>query len=271
MSDALARIDVSCANGKTLAALSNLMRRRIEETGEAARESLAACAIQILVSLRAATKVAKPTAEEITLEDEAQLVPSYKAVRGKAKAIPCLRFRGSGARYETRRVIWAAKGKMEANGVFSFVDLHTEKKCYVVAPSADSARTAAQQAITKRANTRKGLAKLALGKLMHKTAITSQGNGGQAENAETRRISDTATYVQAASTGTGTGTGTATLTVYDNLRYALDALQGGQATVDVALQKAANKIAATINRQFAKDPFAEKIPTPFPDVRSRKQ
>jgi hypothetical protein len=54
-----------------------------------------------------------------------------------------------------------------------------------------------------------------------------------------------------------------------NLAYSVSALKNGAASIDVAMKKAANSTAQIINR-VGKLPFEERIHTPFPEVASRR-
>lgn len=266
MATAQAHITMT-ADGKPIAALQELIAKRIALTNESAREALAACAIQILVSLRAVTAVAK--AENPEVEAEACLYPSIWE-KGGAK-IPCLRVTGSKARFPVRSVVWTAKGaKLRTLQVFSFVDNHGEKsrKRYIVAPDAKSAQRAARDYIKRRVARHKGLAKLALGKLMSKAARTSKPVT-DAANQDTTRIAGEVT--RATSIGSGSGnSGHYTLTCEDNLDYALLALKGGQTAFDAACSKAANKIASVIKHKLADSFLKPNIDTPFPELRGRK-
>jgi hypothetical protein len=60
-----------------------------------------------------------------------------------------------------------------------------------------------------------------------------------------------------------------TLNLADRLNYAVDALKGGRASVDLALKKAANKTAGILAK-VAEKKFGEKISAPFPEVKGRK-
>ena len=255
------------ADGKPIAALQELIAKRIALTNESAKEALAACAIQILVSLRAVTAVAK--AENPEVEAEASLYPSIWE-KGGAK-IPCLRMAGSKARLPVRSVIWTGKGaKMRTLHVYSFLDNHgkTNRKRYIVATDAKAAKKAAKDFIRRRVARHKGLAKLALGKLMGKAAKTSKPVTSAA-NQDNARIAAEVTRATASGTGTGSS-GHYTLTCEDNLDYALLALKGGQAAFDAACGKAANKIASVIKHKLADSFLKPEIQTPFPELRGRK-
>ena len=56
----------------------------------------------------------------------------------------------------------------------------------------------------------------------------------------------------------------------DLLDYAKSALKGGESDVNVAMQKACNKIAATINYKCKDLLTFKKLDTPFPEVSKRR-
>ena len=138
----------------------------------------------------------------------------------------------------------------------------------IVAPESKAAQAIALKIVNRRISRNKGLAKFALGRLMNKTAQTSQGGTADKITASTRRIADEWTWTKSTAEGTANA-GRYSLTLADNLDYALQALKGGQAAVDLAVKKAANKIAATIQRKCANDFFLPPVGVPFPELRSR--
>lgn len=71
----MALVEVTCADGKPIAALSKLIEERSRWLNETAEQACAACMIDVLISLRAVTKVAKPNKNEIALS-ETPLKPS---------------------------------------------------------------------------------------------------------------------------------------------------------------------------------------------------
>lgn len=261
------RIDMT-ADGKPIEALQRLIAQRIQYTNESAKEALAACAIQILISLRAITAVAK--AQKVDMQIESALYASY--FKNGSVIIPCIRFKGSNARYmSNNKIIWETNGvKFKSCQVFSFVDKRGDnsRKYFIVAPDLKTARMVCNNFITKRINKHKGLAKFALGKLMNKASQTSK----PVSDNVTQETTNIANEVSNATTsGQGSGSyGNYSLTCEDNLDYAMTALNGGSSTFDMACQKAANKIASVLKRKIEGNFFAPTIETPFPELRSRK-
>ena len=56
----------------------------------------------------------------------------------------------------------------------------------------------------------------------------------------------------------------------DLLNYAMAALKGGEASLNEALMKAANKIASTIQHKASKLLLFEDIGVPFPEITQRR-
>lgn len=79
-----------------LSVLEELIAVRMKLLKQTASQALNATAVQLIKSLRAATKVAK--AEKIVLEDCQGLMMSFYS-HGKEKPRPCLRWRGSKVRF----------------------------------------------------------------------------------------------------------------------------------------------------------------------------
>ena len=120
MAQAQVHIEMT-ADGKPIEALQDLIAKRIQHTNESAKQALAACAIDILKSVRAITLVARP--QDVVISCNASLVPSFFIV-GKKK-IPCLRYKGSRARFypQGQKIIWASNGvKFSMCQVYQFTD-----------------------------------------------------------------------------------------------------------------------------------------------------
>ncbi len=88
--------------GRTLEEFAKLVEARKKYLNETTEQSIAACSINFLKSLRAQTNLAKPTKPFNTkVEAQNNLYLGFRATgKGKgAKKIPCLRVRGSNARF----------------------------------------------------------------------------------------------------------------------------------------------------------------------------
>ena len=266
----MVKISTSFGSGGTIGTLSKILQQRMQYMRETARDSIAATAIDVLRSLRTATKVAKPSTIKVQVERDAHLFPSFTS-RGGGKR-PCLRIVGTNARYEgTEKMLMGEKMPVKVQHVYRFTDTFSRKKTtyLIVAPSMGVAKKRAQAIARKRGMRYAGLAKRALGILMFKTNTKRVNDGTLNPLVEVKAEEITDKNETVRKVGEG---GTYTLTLTDNLKYALDAIKGGRSNVEVAFKKAANKVASIINRRISKGNFldAQKLPTPFPEVRQRR-
>lgn len=94
---------------------------------------------------------------------------------------------------------------------------------------------------------------------MHKVASTSLTDN---IDAAAQTVAEQNTNVVKQSTGFDSGR--YSLTMNDELRYALDALKGGQAEVNNCLQRAMNSITSIINNKCKNILGFEKLEIPFP-------
>lgn len=132
----------------------------------------------------------------------------------------------------------------------------------VTAASVADAKKTIKDRIARRLTAYKGLARRALGALMHKTANTSIVD---TVNQLCAKTADEQTHVKTTVSG-----GIHTMFLEDDLNYAIDALKGGRQAVDLAVKKASNKITSTINRRCKNLLDFKPLPLPFPEVKSRK-
>jgi len=115
----------------------------------------------------------------------------------------------------------------------------------------------------RRINAYAGLAKCALGILMAKTSTRNAPNDPVNEMAGTlarKMTNKTATL----------NNGAFNLRLDDMLDYAKAALKGGESSITLSLQKAANKMTGLINHKCKNLLGFEKIDTPFPEIRQRQ-
>ena len=144
-------ISIECADGRPLSALTDLIKARAKWMHETAEQSCAATMLDVIVSLRALTAVAKPKKSEIRLI-VTQLRPSFTGGRNAPKF--CLR--NGNARYFPE--------KQQRIGQTPAVNKDNLKKCHVyrwndingrewliVSPSERDAIEWAYQKIVKRA------------------------------------------------------------------------------------------------------------------------
>ena len=260
------RLSITMADGKPLSVLSDLIEKRIRYTNETAKQSIAACAIDILKSLRTITMKARLARAKVSLTKQDNLYPSFTKLGGRLKL--CIRQRNTNTRIEGFPILNGSNGTVpKLCHVFLFVDNRGDernkksKSYYVIAPTEKMAIAKCKEVIKKRITKFKGLARLALGKLMQKIAYTSVNDQVSPSSVV---IADKTTKVNTSTVGKAYS-----LTAYDNLDYALLALKGGKASLDTQLMKAANKISSVIKRKVGDDFFTPKFESPFPEVRSK--
>lgn len=264
-------IKITAGDGRPLSELSKLIKERAKYLDETAEQSCAAVMIDVLVSLRALTKTASPKRSEVKVTQTA-LVPSFTQ-SGKNKPVFCLRL--GKAKYQpasNERIGHAQKGRPTKEWknchVYKWIDNHRgkgkDRVWLIVARSQGQAETWALNKIRTRAKRFKGLARLAMSKLMNKAGSTTGGGGESNSNANIIKKSEEMTQVQATKNGSYY-----TLEAKDLLDYAKAALKGGDSSINEALMKAANKIAAMINHKCKNLLLFDKLETPFPDIRQK--
>ena len=267
-------ISASWANGKTLQDFCKILQERMKYMNESARDSVAACAINVLKGIRSVVKVAKPNKQKVEVKVDNKLYFSVTTQGGKK--IPCIRIKGSGQRYSgNERVVFAGE-PVDAKTwqIFRFQDkLSKNLTTYLIAaPNMASAKDKARRIVSSRVIRFAGLAKRAISMLMMKTSTKNvNDNVPQRVNKKAKEVTHKEEVIAKSNDGNG---GKYALVLVDELKYALDAIKGGKATVDIQMKKAMNKIVSIINQKLKKsgDGFfcPQKLETPFPEVRKRK-
>ena len=271
------QIHATVGSNMTLKKFSEILASRMEYLNESARGSVAACALQVLRSIRTKTKVAKMSGIKPELVAANEYYPSYSTRSNKYRQ-PCIRMKGSNARYMgDRKVVFAVRpqtGMEKSWHVWYVKDKYSKKKrsYLIAAPSKAIAKATAKKLISRHALRYAGLARRAVSVLMMKTF-----NKGIADNVPayvTAKASQVTKKTEAVHQNAQTKDGTYVLTLTDALNYALDALKGGRAEVDIQLKKAMNKIVSVINMKMKDtDKFfgPTKLPTPFPEIVSKRR
>lgn len=268
------KIYTSFGNGGTIKTLSNILKQRMEYLHETARDSVAATAIDALKSIRAATLVAKKSHVKVNVKNDKTLMVSI-STKGHYKEL-CIRYKSSKQRYTgPEKQLFYGKGEIKDQHVFRFTDENSKNKTQYLlcADNLSMAKNIAKKIVQRRALRYAGLAKNAIGQLMHKTA-TVNTNDNVDPIVESVAQTNTSKYENVKKVGDAGGY--YILTLSDNLRYALDAIKGGKVGVDTALKKAMNKVVSVINRKAFKNADGgflspKPLPVPFPEVRKRKK
>lgn len=258
-------ITATYAGNKPLSVLSDLIRKRREILGESAKDAVVATAIDALVSIRAATKTAagkKKTKPKI--EDT-----SWYGSFSRSTNRPCIRASvGKGAAKvevpDGCRIKWFTKDvKSRDQHVYRVTPEHAKvAPYYVVCRTRKDADAFEQLAAMHRIKEYGDLAKHALGVAMYKA---STRNVSSKASIKARMAASRLAHADFGDTPSGGFY----IAIKEDIDYAMDALKNGRATIDIALKKAANKIAGRLAKEVAGRPFAEKVETPFPEVRRR--
>lgn len=264
------KIFAAFSDGTLLSKFGEILAMRMKYLNESARGSIAATAIQLLKSIRTLTKVAKPSKVKVEVKMQDDLFPSWKTQAGRK--MRCLRHKGSKQEWHGSQKVRYADFNSKNQRVYSFQDLQSKDKTeyFIVASSSASAQKAAKSIAVRRAMRYSGLAKRAISTLMFKTNTKRVNDGPLNPKVEMVALENTSkreTIARGADGGGKYG-----LFLEDGLRYALDALKGGKAAVDVAGKKAMNRVASIINHKLEKSDFfsKKKIDIPFPEVQKKK-
>lgn len=257
-------ITATYAGNKPLSVLSDLIRKRREILGESAKDAVVATAIDALVSIRAATKTAAGKKKTKPKIEDTSWYGSYSNSTGR----PC--FRSGVGKYSkrievpSRRVKWLVAGvRRENRHVYRVTPEHGKvAPYYVVCQSPEIADAFEQLAAKHRTDEYGDLAKHALGVAMYK--ISTRNVASRAGVKARMAASKLAKTIFG-----DTPAGGYFVSIDDELEYAISALKNDRATVDIAIKKAANKIAGRLAKEVAGRPFMDRIETPFPEVRRR--
>ena len=251
-------------NGKPLSALSDFIEKRARVMGESAKDAVVATAENVLVSLRALTKLASPQKirkMKVNVEDTGFYASFSNSERrrvvrtGTSPHAPKVQLDG--------RVRWLDRGVARiSRHVYKVTPIRPgEKPYYVAASSASVAENFERKRASLRTDRSASLARNALSQAMGKVSTKKPKMGGK----PTAVKSNLATVLHAES-----GDRYA-VTVVDNLEYSTAALKGGESAISLAMMKAANKIAGRLAKWQEQNFFSERITTPFPEiVRPRK-
>ena len=250
--------------GRPISVLQQLIAERQKVLGESVKDAVVATAIDALVSIRAATANAAKRKKFKTVVEDTGWYGGFSHTDNR----PCIRA-GVGAYSQKiglkdERVRWLVRGvrRQADRHVYRVTPEHGQvSPYYVVAATPGIAAAFEARAAKHRVDAFGALAKNALGVAMAKTStrnVKADGSPGcihaASKLAHVRTVDAGDDYA---------------VTVTDELDYALKALKGGRGMVDVALKKAANKIAGRLAKVGGRS-FAERIGTPFPEVRRKK-
>lgn len=254
-------ISVTVDGNKTLEQFQQLIRERSKYLKETSEQSVSACALDVLRSIRAlTTKATKASVKkEVVVEPYDSVYISAKTVGGKKML--CLRNTGSKTEYVGKeKVIYpTVRQPLKNFKVFKFNDTYSNRTYLIVSPSSALAKKTAISIKQKEALRYSGLARNAISMLMKKAF---NKNSNDDVEGHITQVSNSLTSIQRRKSGDSFS-----ITLNDNLDYALPAVKGGQSGIDLAFQKAMNKITATINHKCKDLLMFKKLDTPFPELK----
>ena len=251
--------------GRPISVLQQLIAERQKVLGESVKDAVVATAIDALVSIRAATASAAKRKKFKTVVEDTGWYGGFSRTDNR----PCIRA-GVGAysqkiELKHERVKWLVRGvrRQADRHVYRVTPEHGQVRTYyVVAATPGIAAAFEARAARHRVDTFGALAKNALAVAMGKVStrnVKADGSPGCVHAAS--RLA----HVWAADIGDDYA-----VKVTDELDYAIHALKGGRGMVDVALKKAANKIAGRLSKVAGKS-FKDRFGTPFPEVRRKRK
>lgn len=266
----IASVKVHCPGvpGGTVAALERVMQQRSRILKETAKDAVIATAIDVLVSLRAATRSAK---KRKTFKSKIEELPGlHPGFTGGPAQRRCLR-RKDGTRYETNlRVRYLTRSKEDGkrSKVYKVTPEHEKMPPYLVAALSKKAVKDLENSRGRRRVHQYGnLAKWAHGAAMKSL---STRNVSDDLTAEARAAGQKLSHVK--KTEGGFNSGTFAVEVLETLDYAIAALRNGSATIDLSMQKAANKIAGRLMHIMNEAGKLDKdLAIPFPEIRGKRK
>jgi hypothetical protein len=257
----------------TLERLSELISKRAKALGETASDAVTATGINVLTSLKAATKKAplKGRRKMYTLE-RAGLTAGWERTGNTFRRV--VRSGGHVDRNITahcRNLVGANYVKGERVYVWKaqlFNENLNNTLYYAFARNEKEVRKYIEEVILARLLSKEsGMAKYTLG-IAQAKASSRPMNTPKPTGSKAFQIAHAASVLVINSKGFNEGE--SYLDFHDTLRYSADALKGGETTVDIAMKKAANKTAGLIHMAFVDKRFDQDVKTPFPEVQRKR-
>lgn len=246
-----ASFDLQTPDGKPAQALLKIIELRKRELGETTKQACIALVQNMLLSLRAQTKVAKENQMDISLQlADDKYYPSFKREKGsKGKNVSkrVLRQGPNGPVVTPSKVVWrldkyTPKQVAHSYEVSDKVSDDKIIKYIIVAETEKKAFKFAKQFHKSRVKRHKYLAKYALGvarkQLYDKSALNE--NVTQDVRVLANNVVTTSVVEK------GFNSGDLSIKVHDKLDYAALALQNGEASIPAAINSAMNKVVGYI-------------------------
>lgn len=248
---------------QTTKAFAELIAKRNEILGETAKDATVAAVIDVLVSLRALTRSAygRKRFPGIRVERRGDLRVSWNNHRR------CLRQGDALFSRPGVRVKYFLSGVPENQlKVFEVTpEREDTKPYYVVAANAKVAKDFETAASRHRVAMYGALARHTLGVAMYKA---SRRNVSDPVGREAKIAASKLAYV----TISADGIGRYGISMKSAVDHSVKALKGGRGDIDLAVQRAANKIAGRLNNYLKNQgKLGERVPTPFPEIVRRRK
>ena len=207
-------------------------------------------------------------ANEISYKLEADLKPAYRFASHTRVIVD-----KAGNRFEHRHIVQLVPPTDDWKKAHVYSVNLTEKQrrrwpcqpptCYVVAMSDRAAESYISKRYGRIAQRASGMAKSALSKLAHKISALDRDDSKGTPHAQ--RVAERATSVHERVAGDKY-----ILDVRDDISFAKLAVKGGDLGIQLAMKKAANKVAGYIQHTCKKILLPGELPTPFPEIRRRR-
>ena len=271
------KIECAAVDGTTLEKVAELIEQRSRVLRERTKDAVISTAINVLVSLRSATKSAKANRKvKPVVRDDGSVYPGWtndgprRVLRlgtyGQKPRGPIWNPNGLRVRWLTRKM------KDRDLHVYRVTPENLDvRPYYVVAPDKKTAESFERKAAAHRIQRFGNLAKWALGVAMNKLSTRNVSDDLSTE----ARLAGSKLSITNVQDSGGFASGSFGVEVIDALDYAIAALKGGETDITLAFQKAANKTAGLMKRYMADlgtniCQTCEGIQTPFPDIMRKR-
>lgn len=260
-------VSMSCTAGdsKALSVLSALIKERTRQMGELTKDAVVAVVINILISLRAATRDAR---SRKTTGCKVEPLSNYSlGIRHVNGAPHIAAIKPDGHHDDSMRFILADKSTdFKRIKLFRVTPEHERCRPYIIAVrNARDAKNYESERAQARIAQKGGLAKTALGLAMNQISTKNVSDNAPQK---AQSLANSLSIIKISESGFNSGT--LSLTYHDKLNYAVSALRNGRDDIETSLKKAANKVASIIDRHVNGKGLEGEIPTPFPEVKKRK-
>jgi len=213
--------------------VQRLIELRNKALGQTTKQSASALAVNIITSLRSNTRLANEKKLNFEISDvTANFKPSWSRKSGF-----CFR-NANGSKLAAPSDWMIVRTKEGHKRSFHVIDKDVGKEYIVVCDTKEQAKQAVKEKHIKRIKHYKGLAKAALGIAQAKIAEKSGYSKIENENVRKSALGNVEVSVEE----TGFDSGEVKIHMLDSLNYAADALRSGHGYVQVASQKALNKM-----------------------------